>query len=53
MVEACRGNRSIGKIQGIVTDINAIRSTIEMSGVTWMAREANMVAHEIARLESK
>lgn len=53
LVEACRGNQKNGEIAGYVTDINNIRATMSNCGITWVGREGNTVAHEVARLAPK
>lgn len=50
LIKACRGNKDVRSIQGIISDIIFLRSTFESCGFTWIRREGNKVAHEIATL---
>lgn len=53
LVETCRGNQRNREVKGMVDDINNLRASIQMSGITRTRREGNCVAHEIASLASK
>lgn len=53
LVEACRSKRNIGEIQALVHDINELRRGMEHCEITWIKREANSVAHELAALASR
>lgn len=53
LVETCKGNQKKGEFSGFVENIINIRSTFDSSWATWICRDGNGVAHEIARLATE
>lgn len=50
LIETCRGNMSNGEIEGIVQDIKSLKQDFNRCGFTWVKREGNTVADQIAAL---
>ncbi|XP_057445027.1 uncharacterized protein LOC130737292 [Lotus japonicus] len=50
LVEACRDGKGQGEIHSIVADILNLRRHFQWCGFSWIPRNSNKVAHEIAKL---
>lgn len=52
LVESCNGFKHNKEIKFLIEDINKLRSNILRNEVTWVSRDGNKVAHEVALLAS-
>ncbi|KAJ1413116.1 Ribonuclease H superfamily [Sesbania bispinosa] len=52
LVQACRREKLIAEIQVIVNDIHTLSASFILCGFTWVQRNGNQVAHEVARSHS-
>lgn len=52
LIRACRGELQNGEILSLIGDIQCLKTRFQKIGFTWVPREGNKVAHQIAALAS-
>lgn len=53
LIKAYRNEMNRGEIFNVVKDIIALKNRFQSAGFTWVSREGNKVAHQIAHLGGK